>query len=172
MESKTINSPLGSIFLAATPKGITILCFDDSREFWQQKLLLSNKTKQEPLSKAQIKQARKFLRETTALVRRYFRGDFAALKQIKLDTHGTSFQEKVWHGARRLKAGKMTSYGALAKTVNNPHAYQAVGSALRLNPVCLATPCHRVVAVDGKLTGYREGTERKVFLVQHEGAII
>jgi methylated-DNA-[protein]-cysteine S-methyltransferase len=46
-----------------------------------------------------------------------------------------------------------------------------VGSANGQNPVAIIIPCHRVIAEDGKLTGYAGGLWRKNWLLQHEGKI-
>ena len=51
-----------------------------------------------------------------------------------------------------------------------PRAARAVANACAANPVALAIPCHRVVASDGSLAGYRWGIERKRALLVREGA--
>ena len=46
---------------------------------------------------------------------------------------------------------------------------QAVGGAVGHNPISIIIPCHRVVGVDGSLTGYAGGIDRKRFLLELEG---
>ncbi|MGA8055684.1 MAG: methylated-DNA--[protein]-cysteine S-methyltransferase, partial [Burkholderiales bacterium] len=56
----------------------------------------------------------------------------------------------------------------LAATIGRPAAVRAVARACATNPVALAIPCHRVVAKDGGLAGYRWGIERKRALLERE----
>ena len=46
---------------------------------------------------------------------------------------------------------------------------QAVGGAVGWNPICLIIPCHRVIGVNGNLTGYGGGINNKIKLLQLEG---
>ena len=45
---------------------------------------------------------------------------------------------------------------------------QAVGGAVGHNPIAILIPCHRVIARDGKLTGYAAGTDKKRELLKLE----
>lgn len=47
---------------------------------------------------------------------------------------------------------------------------QAVGGAVGHNPISIIIPCHRVVGTDGSLTGYAGGLDRKIRLLELEGA--
>ena len=62
----------------------------------------------------------------------------------------------------------MATYGQLAKMAGNPRAARAVGMCMKHNPDMKIVPCHRVVASDGKLTGYTFGsgipTKKKMLL--------
>ena len=49
---------------------------------------------------------------------------------------------------------------------------QAVGRMVGQNPISLIVPCHRVIGVDGALTGYAAGIGRKARLLQMEGVTI
>jgi len=55
--------------------------------------------------------------------------------------------------------------------MENPRASRAIGGAMAHNPIPLVAPCHRVVAVDGRLTGYSaaEGIRTKQWLLELEG---
>lgn len=68
-----------------------------------------------------------------------------------------SFKERVYELARRIPKGKVATYGQLAALAGSPGAARAVGDAMRTNPNIPATPCHRVVAASGALTGYSAG---------------
>lgn len=50
-----------------------------------------------------------------------------------------------WAAARRVQPGSCASYGDIAGVIGVPRGAQAVGNALRRNPVLLMTPCHRVL---------------------------
>ena len=99
---------------------------------------------------------------------RYFDGDLAALDAIAVEMHGTTFQRKVWDALRGIPAGTTTSYGELARRIDEPTAVRAVGAANGANPVAVIVPCHRVIGSNGTLTGYGGGLERKRWLLAHE----
>jgi O-6-methylguanine DNA methyltransferase len=64
------------------------------------------------------------------------------------------FKNKVYQLSRLIPKGKVATYGQLAKLSGKPQASRAVGVFMKYNPDAPRTPCHRVVASDGKLTGY------------------
>ncbi len=70
---------------------------------------------------------------------------------------GTALTETIYTFARKIPKGKVATYGQLAQLAGRPGAARAVGSAMRCNPDIPKTPCHRVVASDGSLTGYSAG---------------
>lgn len=78
------------------------------------------------------------------------------------------FTERVYATLRKVPKGKVVTYGQLAALAGNPRAARAVGMAMRTNPDIPVTPCHRVVASDGSLTGYSAGqgvsTKRKMLV--------
>ena len=87
-----------------------------------------------------------------------------------------TFTERVYEVARRIPRGKVATYGQLAQMAGSPLAARAVGMSMKHNPDMSTIPCHRVVASDGKLTGYAYGegivTKRKMLLnegVQFKG---
>ena len=83
---------------------------------------------------------------------------------------GTDFQKQVWQHLHNIPFGQTLSYGTLAKTLGQPNGSRAVGAANGRNPISVIVPCHRVVASDGKLTGYAGGIKQKQWLLQHEGS--
>jgi methylated-DNA-[protein]-cysteine S-methyltransferase len=107
--------------------------------------------------------------ELSARLQAYLDGDFAALNGLAVEPGGTPFQQKVWRALRQIPAGAVWSYGELAEYLGTPTAARAVGYANSLNPIAIVLPCHRVVGVNGSLTGYAGGIERKRWLLQHEG---
>jgi methylated-DNA-[protein]-cysteine S-methyltransferase len=83
---------------------------------------------------------------------------------------GTPFQEAVWAELVRLGWGEATSYGALAAAVGKPGSARAIGGAVGANPVPILIGCHRVLASDGRITGYSggDGVPTKLWLLGHE----
>ncbi|HCO13639.1 MAG TPA: hypothetical protein DIT46_05615, partial [Gemmatimonadetes bacterium] len=60
-------------------------------------------------------------------------------------------------------------YGEIARAVGKPDQARAVGQAVGANPILIVVPCHRVIASDGRLTGFSGGLRRKVALLRMEG---
>jgi len=83
------------------------------------------------------------------------------------------FAREVYRATLAVKAGRTASYGTLAAVLGHPPAVsRAVGSALGANPWPLLVPCHRIVAADGKMTGFSGpgGIRTKLRLLALEGA--
>ena len=87
-----------------------------------------------------------------------------------LELEGTVFQKKVWAILQTIPPGSTVSYAELARRMGNPKAVRAVAQACGANPVAVVVPCHRVIASDGSLRGYRWGSARKHALLDREGA--
>ena len=85
---------------------------------------------------------------------------------------GTTFQKLVWQQLLKIPYGTTISYGELAVRVGRttPGQSRAVANANSRNPIAILVPCHRVVGVDGSLTGYAGGVWRKQALLVLEGA--
>jgi methylated-DNA-[protein]-cysteine S-methyltransferase len=79
-----------------------------------------------------------------------------------------SFNEKVWALCAQVPAGRVTTYGEIARKLGTK-AYRAVGNALNKNPYAPTVPCHRVVGSNGSLTGFAAGLEKKRALLAAEG---
>ena len=111
------------------------------------------------------------------LLIRYFEGEFDQLNQLPVSLdQGTLFQQQVWLSLREIAAGSTLSYLQLAQRIDRPKAVRAVGQALKRNPLAIIFPCHRIIQQSGKLGGYAGqtdiGTNRKQFLLKHEGVIL
>lgn len=65
-----------------------------------------------------------------------------------------TFRDRVYEETCKIPKGKVATYGQIAHLAGNPSASRAVGMCMKTNPNAPRTPCHRVVAVDGSLTGY------------------
>lgn len=68
-----------------------------------------------------------------------------------------SFFQQIYALVRSVPAGKVTTYGTIAKALHTKDA-RRIGHALHANPDSDRTPCHRVVFSDGRLApGYTFG---------------
>lgn len=84
-----------------------------------------------------------------------------------------SFRQKVYTMTRQIPKGKVATYGQIAMLSGSPRAARAVGLFMKTNPDAPRTPCHRVVANDGSLTGYSApgGIQKKKQMLLHEGVL-
>lgn len=87
---------------------------------------------------------------------------------LPLDVRGTAFQQRVWQALREIPFGLTVSYADVARRIGAPKAVRAVAGACAANILAVAIPCHRVVRIDGGLSGYRWGVERKRALIERE----
>jgi O-6-methylguanine DNA methyltransferase len=80
---------------------------------------------------------------------------------------------RVYELLRQVPAGRVTTYGALAKAAGVPKAPRLVGAIMRGNPYAPKVPCHRVVKSDGAIGGYSgsadENIRKKVSMLESEG---
>jgi len=87
---------------------------------------------------------------------------------VPVELKGTAFQLSIWDSLSKIPYGEKKSYSEIANIIQNPAAVRAVGAAIGANPVLITIPCHRVVAKNGALTGYRGGLEMKERLLTLE----
>lgn len=82
-----------------------------------------------------------------------------------------SFKDRVYAETRKIPKGKVATYGQIAAASGKPKAARAVGLLMKLNPDAPKTPCHRVVAAAGSLTGYsgKGGVAAKKAMLIREG---
>ena len=97
----------------------------------------------------------------------YFAGERTEF-DLPMKPAGKPFQLRVWSELRRIPYGQTISYGQLARRIGQPTASRAVGLANGANPVPIVIPCHRVIGVNGKLTGFGGGIDVKEKLLALE----
>lgn len=156
----TFASPLGTILVAATDKGLCSVRIGDSARALEGSL-------RREFSLASLQKDASSLKDLQEKVLAFLAGD-SSLGRVPLDVRGTVFQQKVWDALRRIPAGETRTYREIARAIGAPDAVRAVGSACGANPVALAVPCHRAVRTDGGLGGYAWGLDRKRQLLQNE----
>jgi methylated-DNA-[protein]-cysteine S-methyltransferase len=150
-----IATPLGSLTLAATARGLAGAWFD-AQKHHPGELQAPNNAAQQHLQQAE--------REFSAYFERR-----SLVFSVALDPQGTAFQQQVWQALLQIAPGALSSYGEIARRVGRPEAARAVGAAVGRNPIAIIVPCHRVIGRDGSLTGYAAGLPRKQALLALEG---
>ena len=97
------------------------------------------------------------------------------LRDVPIDDRAVDpFRREVYAATRDIPPGSTMSYGEVARAIgrSGPEAAREVGAALARNPTPIIVPCHRVVAADGKLTGFSApgGLATKRRMLELEGA--
>lgn len=156
-----VDTPIGKLLVAVTPRGVCEIAFDPDVEATLERLagtfgarVLGAAEPVEPL--------RRELDE-------YFQGKRRAFDVAVDLTGATSFHREVLSCLATVRYGTTTTYGQLAERVSRPRAARAIGGAMNRNPVPIVLPCHRVVGASGALTGYAGGLEVKSRLLALEG---
>jgi methylated-DNA-[protein]-cysteine S-methyltransferase len=158
-----VDSPLGPLVAAATPRGLVRLAYTGSRS--ESEVLedlaarLSPRILEAPV---RLDQARRELDE-------YFGGEREGF-DLPIDWSLTrGFAGEVLRQTARIGFGKTSTYAEMASRAGSPRAVRAAGNALGANPLPVVVPCHRVLRTGGALGGYTGGIERKQFLLRLEG---
>jgi O-6-methylguanine DNA methyltransferase len=84
---------------------------------------------------------------------------------LPLAPEGTPFQLAVWRALAEIPYAETRSYRDIARAVERPKGFQAIGQANTRNPLPIVIPCHRVINADGSMGGYGGGLERKQTLL-------
>lgn len=155
------DTTLGTTLAATTDVGLCALLFaeDDGSELEAD---LARRFPDAALTR--VSTTHRSVREVVSAVK----SDVHAAERQRLHLLGTPFQSSVWSELRRIPAGKTLSYTELAEKLGKPSGARAVASACAANHIAIAVPCHRVIAADGSLGGYRWGLERKQCLLELE----
>ena len=154
------ESPLGPLLVGATAKGVCFIGFAASAAEAEADL-------RQRFPQAEVVAASAEMAATLRQVVGFIQEPRAAL-DLPLDLRGTAFQRRVWQALLAIPLGETRSYGQVAAAIGAPRAVRAVATACASNKVALAVPCHRVVAGNGGLAGYRWGIERKRALLARE----
>lgn len=90
---------------------------------------------------------------------------------VPITLPGTAFQREIWARLADVPFGEVVGYGALGAATGRATAGRAVGGAVGANPVPILLACHRVLAANGRITGYSAGAgiATKAWLLDHEG---
>jgi len=162
----SVDSPLGPLVVAATPKGLVRVSYTDFRGEDEVLEELAARVSPRVLeAPARLDPVRRELDE-------YFEGRRQAF-DVPIDwSYLAGFTREVLRATARIGFGDVSSYAGVAAEAGSPRAVRAAGNALGANPMPVVVPCHRVLRTGGKLGGYTGGLERKEFLLRLEGALL
>jgi len=111
-----------------------------------------------------------FFADLLQRLRSYFGGHRVTFPNELDLSPATAFQREVWQITRLIPYGETRSYAWVAEQLGKAEAVRAVGQALARNSLPIIIPCHRVVAKDGKLSGYSGGVGKKGYLLRLEAS--
>ena len=151
---------LGAILVASSEKGVCAISLGDDPE----KLL---RELQNRFPNATLLGGDKSYERFVARVVGFVEAPQIGLR-FPLDLRGTAFQQRVWNALLKIPCGATTSYSEIAQRIGAPKSVRAVARAIATNNHAVVIPCHRVVHLDGSLSGYRWGVKRKRALIEKE----
>jgi methylated-DNA-[protein]-cysteine S-methyltransferase len=161
----SVDSPLGPLVVASTPRGLVRLAYTGSRG--EDEVIEDLADKLSP----RVLEAPQRLDEVRRELDEYFEGRRDEF-DLPIDWSLTrGFTGKVLRQTARIGFGKTSTYAEMASRAGSPRAVRAAGNALGANPIPLVVPCHRVLRSGGALGGYTGGVERKEFLLRLEGVL-
>jgi methylated-DNA-[protein]-cysteine S-methyltransferase len=161
-----VDSPLGTLVAASTPRGLACLSYEDHDggvDAVLERLAerISPRILEAP---AKLDVVRRELDEYFEHRRETF--------DVPIDWALYSpFGRRVLQATAKIPFGATASYGQVAARAGNPKASRAAGRALGANAIPIIVPCHRVIGTSGRLTGYTGGMHRKEALLRLEGVL-
>ncbi|HEX3514628.1 MAG TPA: methylated-DNA--[protein]-cysteine S-methyltransferase [Trebonia sp.] len=159
----TVDSPVGPLLLAATPKGLVRVAYDIEDH---DRVLDTLAQRLSP----RVLRAPKRLETAARELDEYFGGQRQAF-DLPLDLSlSRGFRQLVQRHLPEIGYGQTRTYGQVATLVGNPKAVRAVGTACATNPLPVVVPCHRVLPASGAPGRYVGGPEAKVTLLTLEAA--
>lgn len=162
----SVDSPLGQLLVAATPRGLVRVSYTEFRG------------REETLEELARRVSPRVLEAPGRLdpVRRELDEYFEGRRQefdVPIDwSHLAGYTRDVLRTTAKIGYGELSTYAGVAAAAGRPRAVRAAGNALGANPMPVIVPCHRVMRTGGGLGGYTGGLERKEFLLRLEGALL
>lgn len=160
---RTLNTPVGTLLLAATTTGLVRVAYDREGHEAVLARLAERISPRIMLAPARLDAAAREIDE-------YFAGRRCTF-DVPLDFRlASGFRRDVLAQLSAIGYGRTASYAAVAAAAGNPKAVRAAGTACATNPLPVVIPCHRVVRADGSVGGYVGGIEAKRILLTLEQA--
>jgi len=162
----SVDSPLGPLVVAATPKGLVRVSYSEFRGEDDVLDELARKVSPRVLeAPAKLDPVRRELDE-------YFEGRRERFETPIDWSYLAGFTREVLRATAAIEYGEVSTYAGVAEAAGSPRAVRAAGNALGANPMPVIVPCHRVLRTGGMLGGYTGGIERKEFLLRLEGRLL
>ncbi|HEY5821301.1 MAG TPA: methylated-DNA--[protein]-cysteine S-methyltransferase, partial [Propionibacteriaceae bacterium] len=158
---RTVDSPVGTLMLASTERGLVRVAFDGEDH---DRVLTDLASRVSP----RILRDPARLDEVARQLDEYFsrrRTRFDTLIDLQLSQ---GFRREVLLHLAEIAYGRTETYTEVAAFTGRPRAVRAVGSACATNPLPIIVPCHRVLRSDGTLGGYLGGLDAKTLLLTLE----
>jgi methylated-DNA-[protein]-cysteine S-methyltransferase len=160
-----VDSPVGPLTVAVTPRGLARVAFADEDRDEVMAELARDLSPRILGSASRTDEVRRQLEEFFSARRTRF--------EVPIDRRLIGgIAREVLRATSRIPYGELSTYGTIAKRIGRPTASRAVGRALGSNPIPIVIPCHRVVGASGALTGYAGGLDRKITLLRLEGSLL
>jgi methylated-DNA-[protein]-cysteine S-methyltransferase len=161
----TVDTPLGTGLVAATPRGLVRVALPNEPVENVLAQLAEGVSPRVLEFPTRLDEARRELDE-------YFEGRrdrFELPLDWRLSHPG--FYRRVLRATARVPFGEVITYGEAADRAGNPRAFRAAGTALGSNPIPIVVPCHRVIRAGGAIGNYGGGPQMKRYLLELEGAL-
>lgn len=160
------QSPLGRLLLASDGTALTGLWIEGQKYYC---------SRPSDIDEMKVKDDLPVFSNTKGWLDRYFFGKKPCVSELTLAPRGSDFRKAVWDILCEIPYGQVITYGDIARQMaekmnRERMSGQAVGGAVSHNPISIIIPCHRVVGTNGSLTGYAGGIDRKIKLLELEGA--
>lgn len=160
---RTVDSPVGPLLLAATPRGLVRLAYGTEGH---DRVLAALATSIGP----RVLREPKRLDAAARQLEEYFSGQRRSFV-LPLDLAlSKGFRLLVQQYLPSIGYGQTRSYRRVAELIGSPKAVRAVGTACATNPLPVVVPCHRVLRSDGTPGGYTGGPAAKAALLELEAA--
>jgi methylated-DNA-[protein]-cysteine S-methyltransferase len=160
----TEDSPLGTLLLAATPRGLIRIAYllnpgDEAATLERLAARVSPRVLAAPRK----------LDEPRRELEQYFAGTRDRFElTIDWQLVGSDFGRRVLSAAAEIPFAQTSTYKEVAARAGSPRGFRAAGNALGANPLPIVVPCHRVLHSTGGLGGYTGGLEKKRALLALE----
>ena len=162
----TYNSPIGKIYIVSDESNLIGLWIEGQKYFFES-------FNEETISVGEVE----IIKKTKQWLDRYFKMEHPNINEIPLAPKGGEFRQRVWKILCKIPYGEVITYGDISKIVakemgKKSMSAQAIGNAVGHNPISIIIPCHRVIGVNGNLTGYAGGIDKKIQLLKIENVNI